>query len=177
MSFDSVSVNTPAIRTLTLTSVGTTAVTVSGATVSGMDFSLVGGRFPVTLNPNRTMTLQIQFLPTTNGALSGSVTIASDSTSGNLTVALSGTGAGAAPEVDLSWDAPTDSPTTVIGYNIYRSMGSSRSFGVINLALVTTVTYIDKAIVSGTNYSYIVKSVDVSGTESAASNQINLSIP
>jgi len=177
MSFDSVSVNTPAIRTLTLTSVGTSPVTVSGATVSGMDFSLVGGRFPVTLNPNRTMTLQIQFLPTTNGELNGSVTIASDSTSGNVTVALSGTGMGAAPEVDLGWDAPIDSPTTVIGYNIYRSTGSSRSFGVINPAPVTTVTYIDKAIVSGTSYSYIVKSVDVSGTESAASNQINLNIP
>jgi hypothetical protein len=177
MSFDSVSVNTPAISTLTLTSVGTTAVTVSGATVSGMDFSLVGGSFPVTLNPNRTMTLQIQFLPTTNGALSGSVTIASDSTTGNVTVALSGTGTGAAPEVDLVWDAPTISPTTVVGYNIYRSEGSSESFGVINPVPVTTVTYIDKAVVSGTNYLYVVKSVDESGAESAASNQIRLRIP
>jgi hypothetical protein len=177
LSFGSVSVNTPTSKTLILTSTGTTAVTVSSAAVSGTGFTLVGGTFPVTLNPNQTLTLQIQFLPTGNGAQTGSVTIASDTTGGNMTVTLSGTGTGAAPEVDLSWDAPISSPTAVVGYNVYRSAGSSGSFGAINSTPVTTVTYIDKAVVSGTSCSYIVKSVDASGAESTASNQISLSIP
>lgn len=177
LSFGNQSVNTATRKTLTLTSTGTSPVTVSSAAVSGIGFTLVGGSFPVTLNPSQTLTLQIQFLATTNGAQTGHLTVVSDSTGGDLVVALSGTGTGASPEVDLSWDAPTSSPVTLMGYRIYRSTGSSGSFNVINSTSVGTVVYIDKTVVSGNSYSYLVKSVDASNTESTPSNQISVSIP
>ena len=177
LGFGNVSVNTSAQKTLSLTSTGTSPVTVNAATVSGTGFTLVGGSFPVTLTPSQTLTLQIQFLPAANGTQTGQVRVLSDSTAGDLVVALSGTGMGAAPEVDLSWDAPTNSPIVVAAYNLYRSTGSSGSFSLLTSTPAGTVIYIDRTVTSGNSYSYIVKSIDAAGIESTPSNQINVSVP
>jgi hypothetical protein len=177
VSFGSVAVNTAKTQSLTLTSTGTTPVTVNSAAITGAGFTIVGGGFPVTLNPTQTLTLQLQFDPTTAGALTGQITISSNSTSGSLAVvALSGTGTAVAHEVDLSWTAPASSPDPVAGYNIYRSTGTG-SFVLINSSPDLTVVYVDKAVVSGTSYTYQVTSVDSSGVESVPSNQFTVTIP
>jgi len=178
LSFGSIAVDTSTTKTLTLTSTGTSPLTINSAVVSGTDFTLLGGSFPVTLNPTQSLTLQLRFLPTSAGTQSGQITITSNSTSGNLAViALSGTGTVAAHEVDLRWDPPTNSPVPVIGYNVYRSVGSSASFSAINPSPVATAVYIDSTVMSGTTYLYIVRSVDGSGRESSPSNQIAITIP
>ena len=70
-----------------LTSTGTSPVTVNFRLRSaGAGFSIVGGSLPVTLNPNQSVTLQVQYLPTTTGTGSGQITISSNSTSGGTTV-------------------------------------------------------------------------------------------
>ena len=121
--------------------------------------------------------LQLQFTPTTAGALAGQITISSNSISGNTAVvALSGTGTAVAHEVDLSWDAPVSSPDPVAGYNIYRATGTG-SLVLINSSPDSAVVYVDSAVVSGATYSYVVKSVDSGGVESAPSNQITVTIP
>jgi hypothetical protein len=178
LNFGSVAVNTATTQSLTLTSTGTTPVTVSSAAITGAGFTIVGGAFPVTLNPMQTLTLQLQFKPATAGALTGQLTIASDSSSGTTAgVALSGTGTAAVVHgVDLSWNAPTSSSDPVAGYNIYRLMGTG-SFVLINSSPDSAVAYGDSTVVSGATYSYEVKSVDASGVESAPSNQITLTIP
>ncbi len=177
LSFGSVTVNTATTQSLTLTSSGTTPVTVNSAAITGAGFTIVGGSFPVTLNPTQTLALQIQFEPTTTGAVTGQLTISSNSTSGSTTaVALSGTGTAAAHEVSLSWDAPASSPVPVEGYNIYRATGGG-SFALINPAPVTAVSYVDSTVVSGTTYTYEVMSVDSSGVQSIASNEITVTIP
>ncbi len=176
VNFGSVTVNTATTQSLTLTSAGTTPVTVNSAAITGAGFTIVGGGFPVTLNPMQTLTLQLQFDPTTTGALTGQLTINSNSTTGSSAVSLSGTGTAVAHEVDLSWDAPTSSPDPVAGYNIYRSTGSG-SLVLINSSPDTAVVYVDSTVVSGTTYSYEVKSVDSSGVESVASNEVTVTIP
>jgi Abnormal spindle-like microcephaly-assoc'd, ASPM-SPD-2-Hydin len=177
VNFGSVAVNTPTTQTLTLSSSGTTAVTVNSAAITGAGFAIVGGSFPVTLNPGQTLTLQLQFTPTTAGALSGQIMISSNSVSGNTAVVtLSGTGTAVAHEVDLSWDAPVSSPDPVAGYNIYRATGGG-SLVLINASPNVAVVYVDSTVASGTNYSYLVKSVDSSGVESVPSNQITVTIP
>jgi Abnormal spindle-like microcephaly-assoc'd, ASPM-SPD-2-Hydin len=177
LSFLSVAVNTATTQTLTLTSTGTSPVTVNSAAITGAGFTIIGGGFPVTLNPTQTLTLQVQFKPTTAGALTGQITISSNSTSGSTAVvALSGTGTAVAHEVDLSWDAPASSPDPVAGYNIYRATGTG-SLVLINSSPVSTVAYVDSTVVSGATYSYEVKSVDSSGLESVASNEITVTIP
>jgi Abnormal spindle-like microcephaly-assoc'd, ASPM-SPD-2-Hydin len=175
VDFGSVTVNTATTMSLTLTSTGTTPVTVNSAAITGAGFTIVGGGFPVTLNPMQTLTLQLQFDPATTGTLTGQLTISSNSTTGtNATVALSGTGT--AHEVDLSWDAPATSPDPVAGYNIYRATGSG-PFALITSSSDSAVVYVDSAVVAGTTYSYEVKSVDSGGVESIASNEVTATIP
>jgi hypothetical protein len=177
LSFGSVNVKSTATQSLTLTSSGTTPVTVNSASVSGTGFSLVGGSFPLTLNPQQTATLQVQFLPTAAGAVTGQLTISSNSTSGSsASVALSGTGIAVAHSVSLSWSAPTSSTDPVVGYNIYRSL-SGGSLQMLNATPITGTTYVDNSVVSGSTYAYTVESVDANGVQSAPSNQTNVTIP
>jgi hypothetical protein len=152
-------------------------VTINSGTITGAGFTILGGSFPVTLNPSQTLTLQLQFDPTTAGALTGQLTISSNSTTGSTAiVSLSGTGTAAAHNVALNWDAPVSSPDPVAGYNIYRATGGG-SFVLINSSPDSSVNYTDATVTSGVAYSYQVKSVDFSGVESVPSNQITVTIP
>src|SRR3984885_7245639 len=177
LSFGSLTVNTASTQTLTLTSSGTSAVTVSSAAITGAGFTIVGGSFPVTLNPTQTLVLQVQFEPTTAGAVTGQLTVSSNSTTGGTAaVALSGTGTAVAHSVDLSWTAPTSSTDPVAGYNIYRAI-SGGSLALVNSSPDSSTSYVDSSVVSGTTYNYVVKSVDSSGVESVPSNEITAAIP
>ncbi|MGO9338936.1 MAG: choice-of-anchor D domain-containing protein [Terracidiphilus sp.] len=89
--FGNVTVNTPATQTVTLSSTGTAPVTISGAAVTGTGFTLVQGNFPLVLNPGQTVTLGVQFDPTSAGQASGHLTIVSDSSiDGTALISLSG---------------------------------------------------------------------------------------
>ncbi len=177
LSFGSVSVNSSATRSLTLTSSGTTPVTVNSVSITGAGFTIIGGSFPITLNPNQSTTLQVQFKPTTAGSTIGNLTINSNSANGSTAVvSLGGTGTAVSHEVSLSWNAPSSSPDPVAGYNVYRSTGSGAA-QLINSSIDTQTAYVDSAVVSGTTYTYIVKSVDNNGVESIPSNQITATIP
>jgi hypothetical protein len=177
LSFGSVTVNSSTTQSLTLTSSGTSPVTVNAASITGSGFTLVGGSFPVTLNPNQSTTLQVQFKPTAAGSAAGNLTISSNSTSGSTAgVSLSGTGTATPHEVDLSWAAPGSSADPAAGYNVYRSTGGGAD-QLINASILTATTYVDSTVVSGSTYSYNVKSVDSNGVESVSSNQITVTIP
>lgn len=177
LSFGSVMVKSAATQSLTLTSTGTLPVTINSVSITGAGFTIVGGSFPVTLTPNQSMTLQVQFEPSAAGLAAGELTISSNSTTGApAVVSLSGTGTAVAHEVDLFWNAPSSSPDPIAGYNVYRSIGSGAA-KLINLSIDTQTAYVDSAVVSGTTYSYMVKSVDNKGVESVPSNQIIVTIP
>jgi hypothetical protein len=177
ISFGSTADGTATTQSLTLTSTGTVSVTVSSAAIAGAGFTIIGGAFPVTLNPTQTLTVKLQFEPTTAGDLSGQLTISSNSTTGSTAVVgLSGTGTAVTHYVALSWGAPTSSPDPVAGYNIYRSLGTG-SFALINPSPVATVAYTDNGVTSGSTYMYEVKSVDAAGVESVPSNVTSATIP
>ncbi|HET6206006.1 MAG TPA: choice-of-anchor D domain-containing protein [Terracidiphilus sp.] len=93
VDFGSVPLNTVSTRTLTLTAMGTASVTVNSATLDGTGFAVSEATFPVTLNPGKSLTLQLNFNPTVAGSASGTMTIASNSSLGHTaTVGLSGMG-------------------------------------------------------------------------------------
>ena len=94
LSFDNLMVGSSANQTVTLTSTGTAPVQVTGAAISGTGFTLSGASFPVTLNPKQAIALTVQFKPTTVGAVSGKLTITSNSAS-NPTAGVSVSGIGA----------------------------------------------------------------------------------
>jgi hypothetical protein len=159
-----------------LTSSGTSAVTVSSASVQGAGFSLSGGILPVTLNPTQSTTLQVQFAPTTAGSATGTLAISSNSTGGTSSVSLAGTGTAVSHEVDLTWNAPTNSSTTVVGYNVYRSVGSGAS-QLMNSTVDTQTSFADTTVSSGTTYNYSVTSVGQNNVESVPSTAISVSVP
>lgn len=103
LAFGSLNVNTASTQSITLSSTGTASVTVNSATIKGTGFSVSGLTLPATLTPGQTATLKVQFKPTAAGAISGSLTIAStSSTNSSAVVSLSGTGTAAAPAAALS---------------------------------------------------------------------------
>jgi hypothetical protein len=166
----------PATQSLTLTSTGTSSVTISAATLTGTGFTMSGVTFPVTLTPGQVATLAVQFDPTTAGAATGQLTLTSNSSTGN-TATISLTGTGTAPEVELSWNAPSSSTDPVAGYNIYRSTGGSSSYQLLNSSVNTQTTYVDTTVQNGLVYDYIVESVDASGVVSVPSNTISVTTP
>jgi hypothetical protein len=177
LNFGSLAVNTATTLSVTLKSTGTTPVTVNSASITGTGYSTLGGSFPITLNPSGTATVQVQFKPTAAGAVTGKLTISSNSvTGGTAVVSLTGTGTTSAHRVSLSWTAPSSTTDPVKGYNIYRSTGSG-AMALMNGSINTATSYVDSTVVSSTSYSYVVKSVDSKGVESVASNQIEVSIP
>jgi len=82
--------------------------------------------------------------------------------------------AGQTHTVGLAWVGST---SPVVGYNVYRSTVNGSSYVMINSGLVTTVSYTDSAVQSGTTYYYVTTAVDSNGLESAFSNQASAFIP
>ncbi len=176
ISFGDVQLNTPATQTLTLSSSGTQAVTVSSVALTGAGFTISGSNFPATLNPGSTATVNVQFDPTTDGAATGSLVVASTSTANPVsTVALSGTGVDVT--VQVTWDAPTSSTDPVASYHIYRAATDSSSYTLVGSSSLSPTSYTDATIQTGTTYTYYVTSVDSSGVESVPSNTSTIQVP
>jgi len=169
-------INTAVTQSLTLTSTGTAAVTINGAALSGAGFTLSGATFPLTLNPNQSVPLTLQFDPTVAGAASGQLTITSNSST-NPTVVIGLSGSGISHQVNLAWNAPISSTDVIAGYNIYRTMSGGTTYQLVNSSPVSSMNYTDGNVQSGSNYSYVVKSVDSSGVESSPSDMIDVAIP
>jgi hypothetical protein len=178
VAFGNVNLNTPATQTVTLTSSGGAALTLSAGSLTGTGFTMSGVTFPSTLNAGQSVTLDLQFDPTTAGAATGLVTITSNASTGaTSTIALTGTGVSATTyEVQLAWDAPASSTDAVVSYNVYRST-SGGAYQKLNTAVNTPTSYTDTAVTDGVTYNYEVTSVDASGVESAPSNVYSAAIP
>jgi hypothetical protein len=114
LSFGNVTLNNPTTQSVTLSSTGTAPLVINGVTVTGSGFTAGGASFPVTLNPRESVTLQVQFDPTTAGAVNGSLAIASNSSSGGTTL-VSLTGNGQPPAGALSSISCTNGSITGAG--------------------------------------------------------------
>jgi hypothetical protein len=161
-----------------LKSTGIGAVTVTSAKLSGAGFSMMGGSLPVTLNPNQTLTLDLEFDPAQGGAASGELIVTSNASADTTNVvSLSGTGTGSSSsyQVSLSWDAPAGS--SISGYRIYRAVSGSSSYSLLNSSLDAETSYSDATPSAGATYDYYVESVDSSGVSSAPSSVLSIAVP
>jgi len=175
LSFGSVNNGSTASLSFSVTNTGNSNVSISGMSATGAGFSIASGGGAVTLSPNQSTSVGVQFAPTVAGSANGSVTIASNGT-GAGAIALSGTGV--APQVNhtvaLNWGASTSS---VAGYNIYRSSVSGSSYAKINSSLVGGVSFTDSNVQTGQTYFYVATSVDADGNESVYSNEVPAVVP
>jgi HYDIN/CFA65/VesB family protein/ASPM-SPD-2-Hydin domain-containing protein len=179
LSFGNVTVGKSSMLSVTLTNAGNSNVTVSKVSASGAAYSLSGVSAGLILAPGQSAKLDATFTPTTAGSLPGSVTLASNASNSPATITFSGTGTSAvsssvAPSVALSW---SPSPSSVAGYNVYRSEVSGGPFAKLDPSIVTADTYTDSSVQSGLTYYYVVTSVTSAGVESADSSQTSATIP
>jgi hypothetical protein len=175
LSFGSVTNGSTASHGFAVTNTGNSNVSISGMSATGAGYSIVSGGSAVTLSPNQSASVNVQFAPTVAGSVNGSVTIASNATGSNG-VTLSGTGV--APTVNhtvaLNWGA---SSSAVSGYNIYRSSVSGSSYAKVNSSLVGGLGFTDSNVQTGQTYYYVATAVDASGNESVYSNEVPAIVP
>lgn len=178
VAFGDVPVNAKATQSVGLTSSGTAPLTIKSGSVAGSGFSGSGMSFPVTLNPNQSATLQLQFDPSAAGSANGSVTLSSNASNApTVTITLSGTGTSGSYHVNLAWSAPTNSTDPVAGYNIYRAVAGSSSYQLMNASASAQTAFTDSSVQNGSNYTYYVESIDASGGASTPSGTVSVSVP
>jgi len=175
LSFGSVTDGSTASQGFSVTNTGNSNVAISGISATGAGYSIVSGGSAVTLSPNQSASVNVQFAPTVAGSANGAVTVLSNATGSNG-VTLSGTGV--APQVNhavaLNWGA---SSSSVAGYNVYRSSVSGSSYAKVNSSLVGGVSFTDSNVQAGQTYYYVATAVDAGGTESVFSNEVSAIVP
>jgi hypothetical protein len=175
VSFGDVTVGTATSQLLSVTNTGSDNVKISAVKVSGQGYSVSGGS-NVTLTPNQTVTISVNFGPSTSGYAGGTLAIISNAANPVVQVDVSGNGVTTQQSghgVSLSW---TPSSSNVMGYFVYRSTTSGGPYTRVNTTVDSQPTFMDSGLASGTYY-YVVTSVDPSGTESGFSNEVQVVIP
>src|SRR5882724_1740659 len=176
LSFGSVNNGSSTAQGFTVTNTGNSNVAISGVTATGAGYSIVSGAGAVTLSPNQSTSVSVQFAPSVAGTAGGSATILSNATGSNSSVALSGTGVAPSVQhsVTLNWGPST---TSVAGYYVYRSTVKGSSYARMTASPVGGMGYADSSVQSGQTYYYVASSVDASGNESVYSNEVSAVIP
>jgi len=123
-------------------------------------YSLTGGLLSRYLVKAGTITLNV---PALGGMIL--VTNGADLTAPKAPTGLTAT-AGSA-QVSLGWAATSGAA----GYNVYRSPLTGGGFVKVNPAPLTGTTLTDTGLRNGSDVFYVVRAVDASGNESAASNE------
>ena len=142
VSFASVATGSSATKQVVLTNTGTAAVKISSISVTGTGFSVSGITTPATLNPSATTTLNVVFLPTAAGSVTGSVTVTSNANGSPLTIPVSGTGVQSGLNV---------SPGSFAFGNVVDGQTKSQTFTLTNTG--TASLTISQLAVSGAGYS------------------------
>ena len=132
---------------------GVTATTYADQTTAGSttySYYVVAANNAGNSAPSNTVTL------TTGAAVVGAPT--------NLTATASGS------SVNLGWTA---SPTSGVTYTVYRNVGTSTAGATILKSGLTSTTYTDSTVVSGTTYTYDVVAIANTSSGTSQSAQSN----
>jgi hypothetical protein len=92
LNFANVNVGSSNSQTVTLTNTASGTLSISKVAATGTGFSASGITVPLNLAKGGQASLKVTFNPTAMGAATGSVTVTSNASNPNLTVALSGVG-------------------------------------------------------------------------------------
>ena len=171
-SFGDVLVSGSEAKDVQITNSGNANVAITGVTVSGSGFSVSGGS-NVTLAPNQSETVTVNFNPKSKGTLSGALTVSSNAPS--VKIELGGTGIqGGNHSVGLTWTAST---SATIGYFIYRRTGMTGSFSRLDSSIDPLTSFTDNNVMDGATYFYVVTAVAAGETESQFSEEVSVTIP
>jgi HYDIN/CFA65/VesB family protein/centrosomal CEP192-like protein/ASPM-SPD-2-Hydin domain-containing protein len=176
LSFGNVMIGESPFQQVTLKNTGNASADISSVSVTGSSYTLGGVTSKVTLAPDQSAILTVEFGPKTKGSLPGKVTISSNAPGSPVVIQLSGTGMqeGQQQSVALSWD---ESQAQVVGYFVYRSSKSSGPYSKLNAEANVDTTYTDSSVASGQKYFYVVTAVSSENIESSFSNPVSVTIP
>jgi hypothetical protein len=159
----------------TLTNTGNASVTISGAGLSNSAFKVGGLSLPATLPAGQSVTFSVVFAPTTSGTMSGTLTILSNASDAQLSVALTGTCAAAGQltltPTALNFGNVTDGSNAVLS----GSLTASGSSVTVSSAASTSAEFVlngisfPKTLSAGQSIPFTVTFVpQVSGTTTAS---------
>ena len=145
---------------------GGTTVTISGADFQTGVSVTFGGLAATSVTLTNSSTI-VAVTPVHN---SGSVDVTVTNSNGQSAALAAGF---AYHSIDLMWSAPSSSPVTIAGYNVYRSNTSAGPFGRVSGSTpLANTDFTDAGVEGGTTYYYEVRSVDSNGTESAPAGPV-----
>ncbi len=148
VSFGNLTVGNSTVLPVTLMDVGTADITISNVSATGGGFAASGG-LNVTLSPNQSVTVDVDFNPTDPGAVTGSLSISSNATNSLVKLGLSGTGVAEVRthKVALNWQP---SASAVIGYFVYRGPAAS-SLSKLTGSVDPSPSYTDTSVAGWSN--------------------------
>jgi len=150
---------------------------VESASWNGQGYSVSGIDFPVTIPANTSISYKVSFAPQASGSISGGIIFVSDAPNSPTTQTFTGSGGAVSQvvqhSVDLSWDLGS---AGIDGYNVYRGTRPGGPYTKLNSKPLSSSTYTDATVKSGTTYYYVATSVDA-GVESSYSEEVFAAIP
>ena len=178
LGFGEIQVGATGAETLLVWNEGTDLLTVSDASCDHADFSVDPVSF--TVPPEESQAVVVEFAPSTEGLITGTLTILSDDPDeGTVLVALGGTGTSATPveyslyatatesgTVMLRWTVP--SLTGIDGFNVYRATSQDGPFACANDDVITPSTpgsFEDTDVWPETTFCYELRAVLTDGSE------------
>ncbi len=154
--------------TVTLTKVTASATTVSLSS----NVSTLSVPASVTINGTSSATF-VATAGTIGSSQTAIITAGLNGINSTTTVNLSPTVV--SHSVTLTWAASTSS--NIVGYNIYRAATSGGPYAKLNSSLITSLSYVDTAVLAGQIYYYVGTAVNGTNVESAYSNQTQATVP
>jgi hypothetical protein len=175
VGFGSVAVGSTGMQSVTVTNTGTSPVSISAAAITGAAFTVVGGNPASSVPVGQSITVQIQFAPTTTGAVTGTLTVTSDASNTPLAISLNGTGMQTVLTISPASLNFSNIPVGTTSTQTVTLGNSGNSDLKINLATLTGTGFgmsglsLPKTITAGQNLSFSVQFSPTSTTGSTGS--------
>lgn len=150
LAFGSVAVGQTAEAILTISNTGTVPITVTGLTYSDPAFS---GAFSGTIDVNQSAAVVVTFAPTEARDYNGTVTTASNATSGTPSLAFSGTGTGSTKVINLTgyldFGNCLTGRTLTSAVVVHNSGNATLTISAVSLPTGYTTTYTPGTVSAG----------------------------
>jgi hypothetical protein len=174
LSFGTVTVGQSKSLNVTIKNTGSSNVTISSVSPSGGDLSVSGIATPLTLSSQQSTTFTVTFAPTSSGTISATINVANSSSTPNLAIPVSGTGAASTSHsVSLQWDPSTNA----VGYYVLRGVTSGGPYAPLFSSPISATIYSDMSVAAGSTYYYVVTAVGTDSSQSAYSSEVSATIP
>ena len=184
LSFGNIQMGSSQTRYETLTNPGNSTLTISQARITGAGFSLTGLSLPLTLNRGQSVTFGVILAPTVAGRISGGVSVVSNASNRNLTIALAGTSIPAGQLIPSATALNFGSVTVGTSKTLTATLTAAKSSVTVSSATSTSAEFrlgglsVPKTIAAGQNVSFTLtftpqSSGTASGSISLISNAAN----